>query len=89
MAFAFEYDEEKSRSNRAKHCIDFVEAQDLWLDPELTMVKASTEHEERWVVIGKAVGKHWSAVVTYRGDVIRLISVRRARRKEVLLYESP
>ena len=84
----FEYDEGKSRSNRANHCIDFVEAQDMWLDPELTMVKASTGHEERWVVIGKIEGKHWAAVVTHRGGMVRLISVRRARRKEVLLYES-
>ncbi|PWN54835.1 hypothetical protein DEH80_15330 [Abyssibacter profundi] len=31
--------------------------------------------------------KHWSAVVTYRGDKIRIISVRRSRRQEVELYE--
>lgn len=59
MAFKFEFDEEKSRSNRAKHSIDFFEAQDLWLDPDLAMVKASTEHEERWVVIGRIEGKHF------------------------------
>jgi uncharacterized DUF497 family protein len=39
-------------------------------------------------VIGLLDDKHWSAVMTYRGDKIRLISVRRARAEEVALYES-
>ena len=33
-------------------------------------------------------GKHWSAVITYRGERVRLISVRRARAEEVAIYES-
>ena len=32
--------------------------------------------------------RHWSAVITYRSDDIRIISVRRSRREEVVLYES-
>jgi hypothetical protein len=39
------------------------------------------------VVVGKIDGRHWSAVVTYRGDAIRIISVRRSREEEVALYE--
>ena len=39
------------------------------------------------MVIGRLGDKHWSAVITYRGDVIRLISVRRSRPKEVAIYE--
>lgn len=88
MDFVFEFDEQKSRANKSKHGIDFVEAQALWLDEELVEVKARTEDEQRHVVVGLIGGKHWSAIVTYREAAIRLISVRRARKSEVELYES-
>ena len=39
------------------------------------------------MVIGRIGGKHWSAIVTPRGDNIRIISVRRSRTEEVALYE--
>ena len=85
---AFEFDAAKSESNIAKHDIDFVEAQLLWNDPMLLEVAAKTEDEPRYMMIGVIDGKHWSAVITYRGTNIRLISVRRARAEEVALYES-
>jgi len=84
----FEFDATKSESNSTKHNIDFVEAQRLWNDPMLLEVAAKTEDEPRYLVIGVIDGKHWSAVITYRGTSIRLISVRRARAEEVALYES-
>ena len=82
-----EFDPEKSRSNKTKHGIDFVDAQALWDDPELLEIPARTIDEPRYLVIGKIVGKHWSGVITYRESRIRIISVRRARREEVRLYE--
>ena len=85
---AFEFDAVKSKSNIDKHNIDFVEAQLLWNDPMLLEIAAKTEDEPRYLVIGLIDGKHWSAVITYRGTTIRLISVRRARAEEVALYES-
>ncbi len=84
----FEFDEVKSESNRTKHNIDFIEAQQLWNDPMLLEVPAKTVDEPRYLLIGLIDEKHWSAVVTYRGFNIRLISVRRARIEEVALYES-
>ena len=84
----FEFDDTKSESNRAKHGIDFVEAQGHWNDPMLLEIPAKTEDEARFLVIGQIEGMHWSAVITYRGANIRLISVRRARTEEVALYES-
>ena len=84
----FEFDAAKSQSNSTKHSIDFVEAQRLWSDPMLLEVPARTDDEPRYLVIGLIDGKHWSAVITYRGANIRLISVRRARTEEVALYES-
>jgi uncharacterized DUF497 family protein len=86
--FVYEYDLAKSDANRAKHGMDFVEAQKLWQDPMLMEIPAKTTDEPRFLVIGKVGLKHWSAVITYRGDHIRLISVRRARPEEVLVYES-
>ena len=84
----FEFDQSKSESNREKHGIDFVEAQALWNDSNLLEIPAKTMDETRFLIIGRIDQKHWSAVVTYRDEKIRLISVRRSRNEEVALYES-
>ena len=84
----FEYDPDKSLSNKAKHGIDFQEAQALWLDMDLVEIRARTEDEPRYMVIGRIDDRHWSGIITYRGDVIRIISVRRSRQEEVRVYES-
>lgn len=84
----FEFDEAKSQANMDKHGIDFIDAQGLWKDPYLLEIRAKTEDEPRFLLIGLIGEKHWSAVVTYRDARIRLISVRRSRKKEVELYES-
>jgi len=86
--FSFEFDEGKSQSNLKKHGIDFVQAQLLWLDPDLLEIPARTVDEPRYLMIGKIGDRHWSAVVTYRSENIRIISVRRSRVEEVKLYES-
>ena len=84
----FEFDEAKSQANLDEHGIDFVAAQELWKDPHLLEIRAKSEDEPRFALIGKVGEKHWSAVVTYREGRIRLISVRRSRKKEVEFYES-
>jgi len=86
--FSFEFDEAKSQSNLTKHGIDFIEAQLLWLDSDLLEVSAKTVDEPRFLMIGKIGAKHWSAVVKYRSENIRIISVRRSRTEEIELYES-
>ena len=73
--------------NKAKHGIDFVEAQALWLDGDLLRIAARTGEEHRYVVIGMIAGERWSAVITYRQGTIRLVSVRRSRAREVRAYE--
>ncbi|MDA8038697.1 MAG: BrnT family toxin [Actinomycetota bacterium] len=83
----FEFDAEKSMANWAKHEIDFVQAQDLWEDPDRVEVPARTAGEARWLVIGRIGKVHWSAVVTYRDRRVRIISVRRSRSEEVKIYE--
>jgi hypothetical protein len=84
----FEYDAKKSAENDRKHGIDFEEAQALWADPALVEIPARTTDEPRWLLIGKIGGKCWSAVVTWRGENLRLISVRRSREEERNIYES-
>jgi uncharacterized DUF497 family protein len=85
----FEFDPQKSESNKHKHGIDFLEAQLLWDDWDLLEIPAkNVEDESRCLVIGKIGQRHWSAVITYREDAVRIISVRRSREKEVEYYES-
>lgn len=83
----FVFDEAKSQGNAEKHGIDFIQAQALWLDEQLLEIPARVVGEPRFLIIGRIQGKCWSAVVTYRDGVIRLISVRRSRKEEVALYE--
>ncbi len=83
----FEFDKAKSLANKLKHGIDFVEAQRLWQDLEAITAPARDVGEERFVVIGMVGDTCWSAILTHRGERIRLISVRRSRPKEVDLYE--
>ncbi len=84
----FEFDSQKSDSNKKKHRIDFYEAQKLWDDPDLIEIPFKTSDEQRYLVIGKILGKYWSGIITYRGEKVRIISVRRSRKEEVELYES-
>ena len=84
----FEFDDIKSLSNLSKHGIDFMSAQALWEDPDLVEIQANSDDEPRFLVIGRIDNKHWSAVITYRENNIRIISVRRSRNLEVELYES-
>lgn len=83
----FEFDLNKSESNKIKHGIDFIEAQTLWDDPDLIEIPAKTTEELRFLVIGKILEKYWSGIITYRGEKIRIISVRPSRKEEVKIYE--
>ncbi len=83
----FEFDTNKSKSNREKHGIDFLEAQDLWEDPDRVEIPTKYLDEPRCILIGKVKDKYWSAVFTYRKNRIRIISVRKARKNEKEIYE--
>ena len=88
ISMEFEFDPRKSDGNKEKHGIDFREAQFLWDDPDLMEIPVRTSDESRFLVVGKISDKHWSGIVTYRNDKIRIISVRRSRKEEIDLYES-
>jgi len=84
----FEFDPYKSASNKIKHGIDFIQAQAIWDDTGVLEIPTKVKDEPRYLIIGKKDGKLWSAVVTYRNEKIRIISVRRSRLEEVEIYES-
>jgi len=84
----YEYDNNKSLSNKQKHGIDFEEAKLLWNDDKMVEIKTSYEDEERFINIGKINPKVYAVVTTFRGARIRIISARRARKKEIEIYES-
>lgn len=84
----FEYDQKKSKTNKEKHGIDFFESQLLWEDPDIIEIPAKLINEPRYLVIGMLNNKHWSGIITYRNENIRIISIRRSRIEEVKIYES-
>jgi uncharacterized DUF497 family protein len=83
----FEWDVAKNSVNRVKHGIDFETAKGLWLDDNRIEIQAPHPVENRYIIIGKLQGKLWTAIYTKRGDAVRIISVRRSRKKEAMLYE--
>lgn len=83
----FEWNPDKSALNLAKHGISFMEAQALWEDEFVAEFPAKDGDEDRYLVIGRIGDVYWTAIITYRGAKIRIISVRRARSLEVSIYE--
>ena len=83
----FEWDENKSRANKSKHGIDFNTATELWNDRDRIEIQTNFPAENRNAMIGRIEDKIWTAIFTVRVHAIRIISVRRARRKETKLYE--
>ena len=86
MRFEFEFESEKSAANKAKHGVDFTEAQEIWTDTDRLEIPARSLDEPRSQVIGRIGEKTWSAFITYRNEKIRIISVRRARADEKARY---
>jgi uncharacterized protein len=81
----FEFDRRKSESNKAKHGIDFIEAQTLWRSKHV-LLGAKDALEKRYMVIGTIGREYWSAIISYRGARIRIISVRKSTAAEIKMY---
>jgi uncharacterized DUF497 family protein len=90
MKLRFQFDPQKASSNRRKHRgVSFADAEGIFQDA-LTIHRPdpTAEGEERFVAIGLgSAGEILVVVYTLRGDEIRLISARRATRREVQAYE--
>ena len=90
MPLNFQWDENKARTNLAKHGVSFEAAATVFGDPlSLTIPDpAHSQNEDRIVILGTSHNDKLLVVVhTERGDSIRLISARRASRKERKSYE--
>jgi uncharacterized protein len=85
----FEYDPQKARINRQKHCVSFAEAELVFFDPlAIHDADPDSKGEERFIAVGiGSSGLLLVVVYTMRGDAIRLISARRATRQEAKAYE--
>ena len=83
----FEWDPNKSRTNKSKHGIDFDTATELWNDQDRVEIQLNFPAENRNALIGKVGNKLWTAIFIQRREAIRIISVRHARKKETRLYE--
>lgn len=84
----FEFDSAKSEANERKHGIDFDEAKALWDDDNAYEIRARTDDEERFLVVGAINNILWTAVITHRNENVRIISFRRSRSKEVEVYDN-
>jgi uncharacterized DUF497 family protein len=86
----FQFDPKKAASNLRKHGVSFADAEGVFLDPlAIHQPDPDAEHEERFVTVGLgSAGSVLVVVYTLRGGEIRLISARRATRREVKDYES-
>ncbi len=85
----FQFDPAKAERNLIKHNVSFADAEGIFYDPiAIHQEDPFSEYEERWIAIGLgSAGQILVAVYMFRGDEIRLISVRRATRREVKAYE--
>lgn len=84
----FEYDPPKSEANKIRHGIDFEEAKELWKDPCAVIIPSEYQGEDRFLVIGEIELKGWTAIITFRGEIVRIISVRRSRDYEAEAYNN-
>lgn len=91
VAIHFEWDEEKAAHNVRKHAISFAEATSLFTSGVDYLEIFDTDHsheEERFICIGPiARGIVLVVIVDIDTDLIRIISARRATRRESLFYE--
>lgn len=82
------WDAAKATANRRKHRVDFADAVTVLFDELATTVRDDSINEDRYVTIGSdALGRVLVVVYACAEDAIRLISARKATRKERLQYE--
>jgi uncharacterized DUF497 family protein len=87
---SFEWDSEKARTNARKHDVHFADAVAVFEDENaLTLPDEESEAEERFVTLGRdGFGRVLVVVYTWRAENIRVVSARRATKRERATYES-
>ena len=87
----FEWDPVKASRNVEKHAVDFDTAAEIFEDPDLfVVIDSRTYGERRYQAIGVSRGVILLVAYTMRGDnICRIISARRASRRERAAYTLP
>ncbi len=85
----YQWDLAKAETNVKKHGVEFADAVGVFEDPNaITIEDPQSEGEQRFLSIGMDVlGRIIIVAYTYRGDDVRLISARKATKKELRVYE--
>ena len=84
----YEWDENKRVANLAKHDVDFVDAENFdWSSAIETIDDRLNYNEERWVALGFIGNRLHVLTYTVRDENIRLISLRKANKREREFYE--
>lgn len=85
---SFEWDGRKAAANLRKHGVDFADAATVFADDLAITVPDEKSQEDRFVTLGvDALGRLLVVVYTWRGENVRVISARRATRRERREYE--
>ncbi len=89
--YSFEWDEKKNKANINKHGVSFEEAQTVFFDEKAILFDdpQHSDKEDRFILLGLSTSANVCIVChCYRasGSVIRLISARRATKKECEIY---
>ncbi|MBI4964445.1 MAG: BrnT family toxin [Desulfomonile tiedjei] len=84
----YEWDQDKATNNLQKHDVDFADAVTALEDDNAVTLEDQDPEEERFITVGMdALGRIVVVVYTWRGERIRLISARKATRRERTQYE--
>ena len=88
MELEFEWDEEKARTNLAKHRVSFLSAAEIFANEILERIDDREDYGEvRWIALGRAETEVFRVVYTWCGDrLIRIISAQKASRDERDIY---
>jgi uncharacterized DUF497 family protein len=84
----FVWDETKRQSNLTRHAVDLISGRLLFDGRPVITIPSPRGEELRFVTTGQIGEKFYSAVWTWRGEVVRLISLRRARDGEERAHRS-
>lgn len=84
----YEWDEQKRLANFIRHKIDFADAVNFEWDTAIETLDDRFDYgEERWVALGFIDGRLYVMVYAFRSPNIRIISLRKANKRETLFYE--
>ena len=90
MALVFEWDDKKAETNLRKHNISFEEASTVFGDDLSITIEdpLHSQNENRYILIGQSIHSRTLVVIHLeKTDAIRIISARRATKKEKRFYE--